>query len=87
MLLGEVESNDEVAPVDAVPLTCKRFLSVTNSVLKLFNLCCKCTASFELEASEILKHFSTILIIRLQFVRLYVRDLKCIDLFLSVIFF
>lgn len=33
------------------PVTCKRFRNVTNSVLKLLSLCCKCTASFEEDAS------------------------------------
>lgn len=32
-------------------LTCSRFLRVTNSVLKLFNRCCRCTASLDDEAS------------------------------------
>lgn len=32
-------------------LTCSRFLRVTSSVLKLLRRCCRCTASFEDEAS------------------------------------
>ena len=32
-------------------LTCSRFLRVTNSVLRLFRRCCRCTASFDDEAS------------------------------------
>ena len=46
----------EVPPVgpDAFAgwLTCSRFLRVTSSVLRLRKRCCRCTASFDEEASS-----------------------------------
>lgn len=36
------------------PVTWSRFRRVTNSVLKLFNRCCRWTASFDEEASKVL---------------------------------
>lgn len=58
-LLGDV-TKFTAAPVVASPgnvtstlelSTCNRFRNVTNSVLRLFKRCCKCTASFVDEAS------------------------------------
>ena len=44
-----------ICPSESNPLvwwpTCKRFLNVTNSLLKLFKRCCKCTASLDDDAS------------------------------------
>jgi len=45
LMVGETPGGD-------APVTWRRFRSVTNSVLRLRSRCCRCTASFEEDASE-----------------------------------